>query len=147
MRSSQVVRASGCQCECRNNLGFDPAYSDTVESDLGGRCSSIEKRTLKEKKPKKSPPPFNFNVTKIKSYYFIIGIRSLTIPSCAHLLCRSLYKIWGFCIYVHLNFGLQSSFFWLSFALFVWSLASNKEGTFTYTKSIKKQFIGLITFK
>ncbi len=33
MRSNQVARASGCQCQSRNSPGFDPRSSDTVESE------------------------------------------------------------------------------------------------------------------
>jgi hypothetical protein len=33
MRFSQVLRASGCQCQSRNCPGFIPASSDTVESE------------------------------------------------------------------------------------------------------------------
>jgi len=54
MRSSRVVRASGCQCLCRNSW-VQSQHPPTQWNLRGGRWSSVEQRTLKEKIPKKSP--------------------------------------------------------------------------------------------
>ncbi len=56
MRSSLVVRASGCQCQNRNSTVLDsiPTSSDTVESE-GRQIKQCWIQYIEEKKSKKIP--------------------------------------------------------------------------------------------
>jgi hypothetical protein len=61
MRSSRMVRASGCQCQSRNSPGFDPASSGTVECE-GAADEAVLNNVHKNKNPK---------VSLVDSYYYL----------------------------------------------------------------------------
>ncbi len=48
MRSSRVVRASGCQCQCRNIPGFDPSI--LRHSGIGGAVEEAVLHNVHKKK-------------------------------------------------------------------------------------------------
>jgi hypothetical protein len=55
MRSSQVVRASDCQCQSRNSPGFDPSI--LRHSEICGAADEAVLNTVhREKKIQKNPP-------------------------------------------------------------------------------------------
>ncbi len=78
MTSSRVVWASGCQCQCRNSLGFDPSilrHSGIWEAANEAVLNNVHK---KEKNPMKAPLRLYVNMDPGSSY-LIIFCRVFTI--------------------------------------------------------------------
>jgi hypothetical protein len=69
MRSSQVVRASGCQCQSRNSPGFIPSILRHSEI-WGAADEAVLNDVLYKKNPKNSPFKTKFGSTLFRLDFF-----------------------------------------------------------------------------
>jgi hypothetical protein len=81
MRSSRVVRASGCQCQSSNSPGCDPSI--LRHSGIWGAADEAVLNTVQKMKNKKTPPSKNVLDQ-------ILGRPISILQSCFHFFPESL---------------------------------------------------------